>query len=46
LIAQILLLDEATSALDADSEAVVQQALDSFMASQKCPPSFILSNDL
>jgi ATP-binding cassette subfamily B (MDR/TAP) protein 9 len=29
---QILLLDEATSALDADSESVVQEAIDNIMA--------------
>eukprot|EP00241_Pyramimonas_parkeae_P010337 CAMPEP_0114273452 /NCGR_PEP_ID=MMETSP0058-20121206/29116_1 /TAXON_ID=36894 /ORGANISM="Pyramimonas parkeae, CCMP726" /LENGTH=259 /DNA_ID=CAMNT_0001392931 /DNA_START=23 /DNA_END=802 /DNA_ORIENTATION=+ len=29
---QVLLLDEATSALDADSEAVVQEAIDNIMA--------------
>ena len=33
LFLQILLLDEATSALDAESESIVQAALDSLMVS-------------
>ena len=32
---QILLLDEATSALDAESEAIVQAALDKLMVRKK-----------
>jgi ABC-type multidrug transport system fused ATPase/permease subunit len=31
---QVLLLDEATSALDADSEAVVQEAIDNMMVNR------------
>uniref|UniRef100_A0A6S8M2Q5 ATP-binding cassette transporter n=1 Tax=Dunaliella tertiolecta TaxID=3047 RepID=A0A6S8M2Q5_DUNTE len=39
---QVLLLDEATSALDADSEAVVQEALDSVMGGDGVPRTVIL----
>ncbi|KAF5832896.1 hypothetical protein DUNSADRAFT_11046 [Dunaliella salina] len=39
---QVLLLDEATSALDADSEAVVQEALDSVMGGNGVPRTVIL----